>query len=81
MTRKFEIALLAATLAVAAPFSSAFAAPAHHRPAMTPEQASASVTTPRYAFLAANGAAASARADTFARAELAGHGADGGIAN
>lgn len=80
MSRRFEITVLAAALAIAAPLGSAFAATRHHvaapQPVVTePQPAVAPVVD---GWLAANGAAAVQRSLIMEQAELSGHGGEGG---
>ena len=80
MSRRFEITVLAAALAIAAPLGSAFAATRHHvatpQPIVTEPQAT--VAPAANGWLAANGAAAVRRSVTLEQAELSGHGGEGG---
>lgn len=76
MTRKAEIALLAAALAVAAPLSSAFADAPQAQPRQPASWVSEATSSSNQ--LAANGAAAVQRSLVLEQAEASGHGGEGG---
>lgn len=77
MNRKFDIALIAAALAVAVPFGSAFAATVHKTAAPQSATVMPIVVSAEQGQLAANGAAAFDREIAIENAATTGHGAGG----
>lgn len=77
MNRKFDIALIAAALAVAVPFGSAFAATVHKTTAPQSATVMPIVVSAEQGQFAANGAAAAEREIAIENAANSGHGAGG----